>query len=346
MNLHQKTLAVLGITILGLVGILSAFSTKIVMRGFSRLEDRSVMIAFLIIFGIVLVSVTLALMEKLILSRVIQLSREVIDIGANYETKPQVSVLGNDELSKLAVAINQMLKVLSKKTNELERSNRDLNQYANVASHDLQEPLRKILVFGERLSERAQNNLDEMSKNYLERMCNAAARMKSLVESLLDYARVGRQARPFQNVNLQKVAKEVLSDMDGALVQSQGKIEMGILPSIAADPVQMRQLFQNLISNALKYHRKGEAPRVRLESRPLNGHYVQILVEDNGVGMDENGAKRIFKPFQRLHSREEFEGTGIGLAICKKVAEQHGGDIEVKSALGKGSTFIVTLRKN
>ncbi len=241
-------------------------------------------------------------------------------------------------------------------TAKLEWSNRELQDFAYVASHDLQEPLRKIQAFGDRLEAKYGQTLDERGRDYLARMQNAAGRMRTLINDLLTYSRVTTQAQPFQTVDLEQVAGGVVSDLEVQIEHVGGRVEVGELPIIEADPTQMRQLLQNLISNGLKFHRQDGMPVVNVYARSCNGHenrlertgpdgttMCRIIVEDNGIGFDEKYADRIFQVFQRLHGRGEYEGTGIGLATSRKIAERHGGDITAKSKPGQGATFIVTL---
>ncbi|HKV41772.1 MAG TPA: ATP-binding protein [Blastocatellia bacterium] len=238
---------------------------------------------------------------------------------------------------------------------ELERSNKELERFAYVASHDLQEPLRKVQTFGDRLKTKYDEVLDEAGKEYISRMSTAASRMQVLIGDLLAYSRVTRSANPFVPVDLSRVVSDVLSDLEVTVEQSRARVEIGELPVIAADPTQMRQLLQNLISNALKFRRKDECPLIRVEGRTVDGNTskgngergskeFQLVVEDNGIGFEEKYADRIFSPFQRLHGRDEYEGTGIGLAICRSIAERHGGSIATESKPGQGTRFVVTLR--
>jgi two-component system, LuxR family, sensor kinase FixL len=233
----------------------------------------------------------------------------------------------------------------------LERSNGELQDFAYVASHDLQEPLRKVTVFGDRLNTRFGSALGEEGKDYLERMLKAARRMQSLINDLLTFSRITRKATPFVPVDLKKAALEVLDDLEARIEQVGATVEVGDLPTIEAEPLQMRQLFQNLIGNALKFHRPGIKPLIKVESRKIQvtgAHgertpMLQVSVSDNGIGFEEKYATRIFQVFQRLHTREVYEGTGMGLAITRKISEYHGGSIQAKSTLGEGSTFIITL---
>jgi signal transduction histidine kinase len=226
---------------------------------------------------------------------------------------------------------------------ELSRSNRELQQFTYVASHDLQEPLRKISAFSNLLVEKDASALDEESRDFLRRMQNAAGRMRNLIEDLLSYSRVSSRERVLERIPLKEVISEVLSDLEIRIRETQARVDLGELPVVFADKTHMRQLFQNLIGNALKYHRKGVPPELKLSGRVDEEGFDEITVSDNGIGFDEKYKDRIFYPFQRLHSRAEFEGTGIGLAICRKIVNQLGGDINVRSRVGVGTVFIVTL---
>lgn len=237
---------------------------------------------------------------------------------------------------------------------ELERSNRELQDFAFVASHDLQEPLRKIQAFGDRLRTVQGPKFDDQGRDYLERMNNAAERMHTLINDLLGYSRVTTKARPFEPTDLNREVTGVLRDLETTIDESGGTVTVGMLPKVDADGLQMRQLFQNLIANALKFRKDGEAPHVEINAEIFKGvepsiggsipeDMVRITVADNGIGFDEKYLDRIFTPFQRLHGRNEYEGTGIGLAVCRKIAERHGGSLTAESTLGEGSTFIVTL---
>jgi two-component system sensor kinase FixL len=240
----------------------------------------------------------------------------------------------------------------------LERRNRELQEFASVASHDLQEPLRKIQAFGGLLKMEHSATLDVEGRDYLERMQNAAGRMQTLINDLLMLARLGSEARPFVAVDLNRVAREVLDDLEARIVRTGGRVELGDLPTIEADPLQMRQLLQNVIGNALKFCRPEEPSIVkirndlivgaepRLAASALGDSCCRISVEDNGIGIDERYLDRIFAVFQRLHGRNEYEGTGIGLAVCRRIAERHGGTITATSTPGQGTTFIITLPVN
>ncbi len=224
---------------------------------------------------------------------------------------------------------------------ELQRSNAALDEFASVASHDLQEPLRKILTFGERLSVVAA--IDGDARKHLERMLDAAARMRKLIADLLMYSQVSTRAQQFMPTDLAGIAREVIADLEMAIAVENGMVEVGELPVIDADPLQMRQLLQNLIGNALKYRRKDETPVVRLNSSRVGNRYWKITVADNGIGFNDQYAEKIFKMFERLHGKTEYKGSGIGLAICRKIVERHGGTIAAVGGVGKGATFTITL---
>jgi PAS domain S-box-containing protein len=229
---------------------------------------------------------------------------------------------------------------------ELERSNSELEQFAYVASHDLQEPLRKIQAFGDRLKTKNGDQLGEQGKDYLGRMLSSAARMSQLINDLLMFSRVTTKNQPFVPVDLNTIAAGVLSDLEVRITQTGGTVDVGPLPTIDADPLQMRQLLQNLIANALKFHCAGVPPEVTIrgEVEQTDGRPTcRLTISDNGIGFDEKYLDRIFQVFQRLHGRYEYEGTGVGLAICRKIVERHGGEITATSAPNQGATFTITL---
>ena len=227
---------------------------------------------------------------------------------------------------------------------ELKRSNAELEQFASVASHDLQEPLRKVQTFGDQLERRFGDQIPEEAVDYLRRMRRAANRMSTLIEDLLRFSRVTTHAKPPVPVDLARVAREVSGDLEAPLQETQGSVEIGALPVVEADPVQMRQLMQNLIANGLKFHRPGVPPVVRLE--PVNTRdpeMVSFTVSDNGIGFEQQYEERIFRVFERLHPRDVYQGTGIGLALCRKIVERHGGAITGEGRPGEGARFTVTL---
>ena len=255
---------------------------------------------------------------------------------------------------------------LAQQAAELTRSNSELEQFAFVASHDLQEPLRKIQAFGDRLKTKFEGNVAVEARDYLERMQSAAARMRMLIDDLLAFSRVIRSGEPFVRVDLAAVTREVLSDLEVRIEKSGAEVELGPLPAIEADPMQMRQLLLNLIGNSLKFQAPGSVPVVKIRSRLINpdaavdtayfnrlsggaasapppGQLCEISVQDNGIGFEEKYSEKIFAVFQRLHGRTEYEGTGVGLAVCRRITDHHHGTILARSKPGEGATFTITL---
>ena len=256
-------------------------------------------------------------------------------------------VVGSVVVFKDITERKQVQDSLSRKAAELARSNAELEQFAFVASHDLQEPLRKIQAFGDRLKVKCQPIEAPDIQDYLERMQSAAARMRTLINDLLAFSRVIRSSEPLVPVDLALVTKEVLGDLEVRIEKSGAKIELGELPTIEADPLQMRQLMLNLVGNALKFQPPGASPLIRISATTLTllsrEPQCEVRVQDNGIGFDEKYMDKIFAVFQRLHGRTEYEGTGVGLAVCRRIVDRHHGTITAKSEPGKGATFIVTL---
>lgn len=231
-------------------------------------------------------------------------------------------------------------------TRKLEHSNRELVDFAYVASHDLQEPLRKIEAFGERLVSRYANLLPDDGRMFVDRMQNAAGRMRKLINDLLSYSRVTTDAKGFQKASLAKILTEVVSDLQIRIEETDATVEFGDLPVIDCEPMQMRQLMQNLLGNALKFRKPDVKPVIRVSAEShteVEKPYIVLSIADNGIGFDNQFREQIFTIFQRLHSRNEYEGTGIGLATVRKIVERHGGSIVADGQPGVGATFNVTL---
>ncbi len=256
------------------------------------------------------------------------------------------------EKRKKEAALREADALMRDYAQKLERSNRELQDFAAIASHDLQEPLRKIRAFSDLLQTRLEGRLDEQELDLLKRVLSATGRMHELIDSLLTLSRVTTKAQPFKTVDLGEVAEEVVAGFEAQIERCGGRVELGELPKVQADPVQMRQLLQNLVGNALKFHRPGVPPKVQISGGVApapasrdSGTYSGACIEvnDNGIGFEMKYLERIFRPFERLHGRGEFEGAGMGLAICKKIVERHQGTISARSVVGEGSTFIVTL---
>jgi PAS domain S-box-containing protein len=246
----------------------------------------------------------------------------------------------NESLTLRARELEAANRELDERAHELQRSNKDLELFAYAASHDLREPLRKILSFSERLRTHAGPSLDDKGRDYLSRMENAAHRMMQLIDGLLALSRVSRKAPTYGKVNLSKVVEEVLSDMEIHIRESGATIEAGPLPAIEADSLEMRQLFQNLISNAMKFCT--DSPRIAITCHPQDYRH-EISIQDNGIGFDEKYLDEMFKPFRQLHHRGEYEGVGMGLAMCERIVSRYHGTISAKSSPGKGATFTITL---
>lgn len=254
--------------------------------------------------------------------------------------------LTNEELEAI---ITERTMALERYAVELQSSNRELQDFAFVASHDLQEPLRKIRSFGDLLAQKYAAQLGE-GADYIRRMQLAATRMSRLIEDLLTFSRITSQPRKFQLVPLQEVLHEVLEDLYVTIEATGAEIASDPLPAIDANPTQMRQLLQNLIGNAIKFMPAGRRPVIQLrthifipEDETDDKSWVEIDISDNGIGFDEQFTDRIFTPFQRLHGKDEYPGTGIGLSICRRIVEYHHGTLKAHSKTGEGATFIVRL---
>ena len=247
------------------------------------------------------------------------------------------------ERRRLEALVEQHTRDLAEKNARLESSNRDLEQFAYIASHDLQEPLRKIQAFSDRVTKLYSRQIDDQGRDYLSRMGGAAARMQRLIDALLTLSRITTKQNPIEPIDLPELVQEVIGDLEFRIQSTNGRVDVGPLPRIEGDPVQIRQVFQNLIGNALKFHRTDEAPVVRVSATVRDAATVEIRIEDNGIGFENRDAERVFLPFQRLHGRMQYEGTGIGLTICHKIVERHGGTIRAEGKPGIGSCFVVTL---
>lgn len=244
---------------------------------------------------------------------------------------------------------------LRNKMEELKRSNKELEDFAYAASHDLQEPLRKITTFSGRLRDKFKAALAGEGEMYLERMTASAENMRQLITSLLEFSRITQSQAPFTQVSLSLVIKQVMSDLELKIEETGTVVNFGVLPVVDAVATHIKQLFMNLISNAIKFHKPGEAPVITITSQPLaddelqmlglsqKRHYHKVTVQDNGIGFEQEYANRIFQVFQRLHGKSEFPGSGVGLAICKKILEHHSGVIYAESSKGNGAKFTIVI---
>jgi len=261
----------------------------------------------------------------------------------------------NEDLETKIAERTQELSVFSE---ELARSNRELEDFAFVASHDLQEPLRKIRAFGNRLESGYNDVIDERGKDYLARMLNAAERMSMLISDLLAFSRVSTRGKEFGEVDLNRAINSVIDDLEIAIDEKSAEINVDDMPVIRGDKSQLEQLFLNLISNALKFQSEGVKPIVSINvtnALPEDTsdiliseeyEWIKITVTDNGIGFEQSFAEKIFAPFQRLHGRSEYKGTGIGLAVCRRIVERHNGQINAISKPGEGATFSIILPKD
>ena len=270
----------------------------------------------------------------------------------NYIRKEPPTQMLLDLLTLYAGTVGHLMSVKEAETNmqkyaqELERSNKELQDFAFVSSHDLQEPLRKIQAFSDRLMYKYDDVLDERGLSYLSRMQNAAARMQTLIQDVLAFSKVNTAQDPFTDVNLNEIVQGVISDLEVLVEELDADIMVDDLPTLEADSTQMRQLFQNIISNALKFHKPNEAPLIKIGAySTVEGEQMVSIIEvtDNGIGFDQQYVNRIFGMFQRLNSKSKFEGSGVGLTVCKRIIERHNGRIEAESQKDEGSKFIITL---
>ena len=268
--------------------------------------------------------------------KIMLLNARLVSQGPNF---PRIILLAIEDITQRRLTEWR----LAAQHRELQRSNAALDEFASVASHDLQEPVRKILSFGDLLNTSAGPALDGNAREHLARMLSAAARMRTLISDLLMYSQVTTRVQPFVRTDLARIAREVIADLETSIAESSGRVEVGELPVIDADALQMRQLLQNLLGNALKYRRKDTPPLVRLSCSSPGGQHCTITVTDNGIGFNEKHAGKIFGMFVRLHGRSQYDGSGIGLAICRKIVERHNGTIVATSTAGRGATFTVIL---
>lgn len=305
---------------------------------------------FILISGILGVLVGLLFSYQVILSiskpieRLKEAAHQISD--GNYETL--VNVEGKDEIAELASSFNLMANSLKANFKEIEESNnkiniknKELEQFAYIASHDLQEPLRTVTSFIDLLKEEFEAELPENGGIYLNFISEAAVRMRKLISGLLEYSKIGNN-RVFQEVDCNDLVNSSLDDLGVAISDSKAVVHVEDLPKVNGSEVELRSLFQNLIANAIKFKKEGVNPEVKISSKFEKGKWV-FCIADNGIGISKEYRDKIFIIFQRLHDRSEFEGTGIGLAHCRKIVEGHNGQIWVESGLNEGSSFYFTI---
>jgi PAS domain S-box-containing protein len=280
--------------------------------------------------------------ERRLLQRKLEAANDALESRVVERTRQLVDT--NDGLEKEIRRSQKIERELQQYSKSLARSNQELQDFAYVASHDLQEPLRKIQAFGDLLESEYGAQLGDGAE-YLNRMRNAASRMSTLIQDLLAFSRVSTKPQDIKQVDLNVIVEDVISDLETRISEKNGKVVINKLPAVWADATHMRQLFQNLIGNALKFHKPDVSPEVKVTVLPRgrDDKYYEIHVTDNGIGFDEKYLDRIFSVFQRLHGKDAYDGTGIGLAVCRKIVERYGGKINAKSKPGAGSTFIIKL---
>ena len=258
------------------------------------------------------------------------------------EVAVRVHIQSDDELGELARTLNRSAEILKERNVDLLRSNRELEQFAYVASHDLQEPLRMVSSYTQLLKKRYAGQLDAKADQYIEFAVDGANRMQRLIQDLLAFSRVGTHPLELTDTDLNTVLAEVVQNLKLALEDSGGEVVVQNLPQVCADRGQVSRVLQNLVGNGLKFQREGVAPVVQISARAA-GSMWEISVKDNGIGIEPGYFERIFIIFQRLHTKEQYSGSGIGLAVVKKIIERHGGKLWVESSSGEGSTFHFTL---
>jgi signal transduction histidine kinase len=281
-------------------------------------------------------------LQRLISTPVLQLAELTRQVSTEHNYTLSAEHQGNDELGVLCQGFNSMLSEIRRRDDELMRSNDELRQFAFVASHDLQEPLRSVTSFCNMLQAECQDKLTPDANGYLDRIVNGATRMKALVTDLLNYSRVSREEQvDFERVELRNVIGEAIVNLQSSIESSGAEIFCGELPRVQGDRSQLVQVIQNLLGNAMIY-RGPRPPQIHIEVTKKH-KYVEIAVRDNGIGIAPEHYERIFEIFKRLHNRSKYPGTGIGLAVCRKIVERHGGKIWVESRLEQGSVFRFTL---
>jgi PAS domain S-box-containing protein len=279
-------------------------------------------------------------------------------IGASTDIQhfKDISVLLEQQVKERTAELYRLNSTLQKQTEELRRSNEDLQQFAHVASHDLKEPLRKIKTYGSRLHDEFENILPERAKSYLAKMDAAATRMASMIDGVLGYSMLGATEQIIEEVDLTEIIQHIETDLEVIIHQKEATIEYNNLSCIEASAILIYQLFYNLVNNSLKFSRNNVAPRIIISCKKINGsevvsgpsliagkECVQIIIEDNGIGFDQEYAQKIFKTFTRLNAKDKYEGTGLGLSLCQKIVQRHNGIISAKAMLNEGATFTITL---
>lgn len=325
-----------------------------------RLKIYSIVSAIIITLSLLLSIILSKIFQKTISLPIVALAETARVISEQNDYSIRAVKSGQDELGMLTDAFNKMLiqiqqqnqtlnefnksleQKVTERTLELKRSNEDLEQFAYVASHDLQEPLRTVTSYVQLIARRYKDKLDQDGNDFINFAVDGSNRMRTLIQSLLEYSRVNSK-RPFENINTNSLFDSLLHTLNESIKENKVVIKSDPLPDIFGDPILINQLFQNLLSNAIKFKNEGGNPEIHVTGKKTNGEYL-FSVKDNGIGIPKEYANKIFIIFQRLHEAEKFPGTGIGLAICKKIVERHGGKIWFESEPGHGTTFFFTIK--
>jgi len=319
----------------------------------SQLSERKAMILYqnlLLMPVYILIGLVLSiLVEKRISKPLTELKTAAMRI-ANGDFSSRIEVGSQDEIGSLASAFNNMsrqlymvMKELNDANSSLEKANAELQDFTYIVSHDLQEPLRKLHSFAQFLVEDFGDEMSDEGKDYVDRMQRAVVRMKGLIKDLLKLSRIGTAEELFEPVDATDAVKKALDDLSVAVEESGAEVVFGQLPVVSANGTQMVQVFENLVGNAIKYRSDERTPKIEIGAKSENGR-VLFWVRDNGIGIENQYLEKIFGVFQRLYNKSRYEGTGIGLALCKKIIQRHGGEIWAESAVGVGTTFYFTLQ--
>ncbi|SEM93167.1 hypothetical protein SAMN04488505_10779 [Chitinophaga rupis] len=267
----------------------------------------------------------------------------LVDIHAQKVVEQTLE--NNKALQEAQTQLKENQTLLEDNISELNRSNQELQQFAFVASHDLQEPIRKISFYSDYFLNKYADKIDDKGKDYLKGMLSASHRMRNLIHDLLAFSQVEKKQVEYRHINLNHVIQDTLQDLEIMIREKEANIEISALPSIDADESMIRQLFGNIINNSLKYSKNDQRPQIQVTNR-LNTHYLEIFIKDNGIGFDEKYLPKMFTLFQRLHTGDKYKGTGLGLAICRKIVALHNGAITASGKVNEGATFRITLPLN
>lgn len=320
------------------VAFLNFYYLPVIIGGYYLGRRMAVLGAF---FAILMVSVFVLANQETYL-----LSNTKFDLYFNLTIWGCFLVITGWVIGYLAEKLREDLNISNKLRMELERSNQDLEDFAFIASHDLQEPLRKIHIFGDLLKQSSIDPLDTKSQRNMDRMLASTKRAQTYLNDLLNYSQIRSKSRPTTSVNLNKLVKDVLVHFSLAINKKQAQVETDTLPTVIADQYMMRQLFQNLIGNALKFSKAGQPPKIRIYNRLSKNTFFEIVIQDEGIGFNTSYLNNMVKPFKKLHGKDQYEGGGMGLTICMKVVRAHGGRLTANSKPGEGAQFIIHLPKD